>query len=467
MNIPSMRKPLSVLALAALLATSSPALAAPTAGSLIKRDGDATVYYLGSDGKRYVFPNAKTYGSWYAGFSGVRTVSSAEMSSITIGGNVTYRPGARLVKVVSDPRTYAVSRGGTLRHVVSEAVAAATFGSGWATLVEDLPDAFFADYRLGEPISNAASYDRAAELAAAADIGRDKGLTSGPSIPTPPPPSGSGPRVGSCAVFPADNPWNTDISNAPVHPDSARYIASIGLTKNLHPDFGSNPGYGIPFDVVGAGQAKVPIRFTAYGDESDPGPYPIPPDATTEHGGDNHVLVVDRDACVLYELFGAKRAGNGWDAQSGAVFDLKSNALRPDGWTSADAAGLPIFPGLVRYDEVKAGRIAHALRFTASPTQQAYIAPATHAAGGSDRSTPPMGLRVRLKKDYDLSRFSGDARVILEAMKTYGMILADNGSDWYVQGEMGAPWNDDALASLKSVPGSAFEAVSTGPIVRP
>ncbi|HTK59697.1 MAG TPA: hypothetical protein VL283_00680 [Candidatus Baltobacteraceae bacterium] len=458
-----MRKFAAILAFVALLAPALPAAAAPAFGALIKRADDAAVYYYGSDGKRYVFPNEKTYKTWYANFSAVQVVTAVELGNIPIGGNVTYRPGVKMVKIQSDPRTYAVSRGSVLRHVASESLAVSLFGSGWASLVEDLPDAFFVNYQVGAEISAAQDYDRNAELAAATSINSDKGLGE----IAPPTVSASAPHVGNCQVFPSDNPWNTDISGAPVHPNSAAYIASIG-SAGLHPDFGEDPSYGIPYDVVGAGQAKVPIAFTDYGDESDPGPYPIPPDATVESGSDAHVLVVDKDACVLYELFGAEKSGSGWNAASGAVFDLKSNALRPEGWTSADAAGLPIFPGLVRYDEVKSGAINHALRFTASPTQEAYIHPATHWASSSTNAAyPPMGLRVRLKASYDISGFTGDARVILEAMKKYGMLLADNGGDWFFQGEKGAAWDDDNLNTLKSVPGSAFEAVETGPLVKP
>lgn len=273
------------------------------------------------------------------------------------------------------------------------------------------------------------------------------------------------PQVGDCPVFPADNPWNTDISEYPVDPLSDTYIASISADgdENLHPDFGGDGEYGIPYVVVGGDQPDVPITFTEYGDESDPGPYPIPADAPVENGGDTHVIVVDEGDCMLYELYHAEYNGDGWDAGSGAVFDLTSNALRPDGWTSADAAGLPIFPGLVRYDEVEAGAINHALRFTASQTQRAYIYPATHFASDSDDpALPPMGLRLRLSADYDLSDFNGQALVVLEALQTYGMILADNGTSWFITGASDPRWDDDDLSQLKSVPGAAFEVVATG-----
>ncbi|MCB9450152.1 MAG: hypothetical protein H6672_01865 [Anaerolineaceae bacterium] len=276
------------------------------------------------------------------------------------------------------------------------------------------------------------------------------------------------PMVGDCTIFPADNPWNTDISEYPVHPNSDAYIAAISQygDEYLHADFGGDGEYGIPYVVVGADQPFVPITFTAYGDESDPGPYPVPDDAPVENGGDQHVLVVDTGNCMLYELYAAEYNGDGWDAESGAVFDLTSNDLRPAGWTSADAAGLPIFPGLARYDEVEAGAINHALRFTVEESQMAYILPATHWASDSDDpDLPPMGLRLRLKADYDISEYTGQARVILEALKTYGMIVADNGSSWFISGASDPRWDDDDLNQLKSVPGSAFEVVDTGELV--
>ncbi|MBE2184950.1 MAG: hypothetical protein IAE89_16085 [Anaerolineae bacterium] len=279
------------------------------------------------------------------------------------------------------------------------------------------------------------------------------------------------PTVDDCPIFPPDNPWNTDISDFPVDPNSDAYIASISADGDeyLHADFGEDPDYGIPYVVVDADQPFVPITFTDYGDESDPGPYPIPPDAPVEAGGDQHVLVVNTGNCTLYELYDAGFNGRGWDAASGAIFDLNSNALRPEGWTSADAAGLPIFPGLVRYDEVVAGEINHALRFTVSQSQRAYLHPATHYASSSDDpNLPPMGLRLRLRADYDISGYTGMARTILEALKTYGMIVADNGTSWFISGATDPRWDDDDLNQLKEVPGSAFEVVDTGEsIVRP
>jgi hypothetical protein len=273
--------------------------------------------------------------------------------------------------------------------------------------------------------------------------------------------------VAGCPVFPASDPWNQDVSRAPVSPRSGAYVRSIGLDARLHPDFASKT-YGIPFRVVPRSQKKVPIRFTAYGDESDKGPYPIPPRAPVEGGSDRHVIVVQRGTCKLYELFGAHRSGRGWAAASGARFDLRTGRLRPKGWTSADAAGLPIFPGLARADEaVGRGVITHALRVTVPRTQKAYISPARHfASSDTDPDLPPMGLRLRLKASYDISRFHGQARVILTALKRYGMIVADNGSPWYVTGAPDRRWDDDDLHALGQVPGSAFEAVQSGPTVR-
>lgn len=276
--------------------------------------------------------------------------------------------------------------------------------------------------------------------------------------------SNGGGSLASCAIFPSDNPWNRDISQDPVDPNSDAYMAHMnGASTNLHPDFGSNPNYGIPYTTVKGDQAKVPVSFDQ-ADESDPGPYPIPKDAPVEPGSDAHVLVVDTDNCILYETYSSEFVGPGWQAYSGAIFNLNSNQLRPDGWTSADAAGLPILPGLVRYDEaVTQGKISHALRFTVESTQQAYIHPATHEAGDTtSTNAPPMGLRVRLKASYDVSGFTGVSRVVLEALKRYGMFVADNGGDWFISGATDTRWNDDDLEQLKSVPASAFEVVQTG-----
>ncbi len=277
-----------------------------------------------------------------------------------------------------------------------------------------------------------------------------------------------GPRQYGCPIYPASNPLNREIVHAPVAPNSAAYIASIGLEAHLHPDFGTEPSYGIPYTVVGPHQPKVKITFTEYGEESNPGPYPIPPDVPVEGAGeegDRHVLVLQRGSCRLYELYGAQRDGSGWWAGSGAVFNLHSNALRPEGWTSADAAGLPIFPLLVRYPEVREGEIDHALRVTVPRTQSGYIRPATHfASSSSDPQLPPMGLRLRLKASYSLADFHGQSLIVLRALKRYGLIVADNGSPWYITGAPDPRWNDADLEQIKRVPGSAFEAVYTGSI---
>jgi hypothetical protein len=278
----------------------------------------------------------------------------------------------------------------------------------------------------------------------------------------------------SCPVFPANNIWNTPIDALPVHPNSAAYVNTIGAGDNLHPDFGAGlwqgAPIGIPYVEVPGSQPKVSVSFT-YDDESDPGPYPIPADAPIEGGsnsdGDRHVIVIDRDNCLLYELFYAWPQPDGsWTAGSGAIFDLNSNALRPDGWTSADAAGLPIFPGLARYDEVIAGAINHALRFTAPQTQRAYVWPARHFASDlTGAQYPPMGVRFRLKASYDISGYSPDAQVILQALKTYGMILADNGSPWFLSGAPDDRWDNDVLNELKQVQGADFEAVDVSSLM--
>lgn len=277
-------------------------------------------------------------------------------------------------------------------------------------------------------------------------------------------------RFGDLQVFPTDNPWNQDVSRLPVHPLSREYLTSIGLDKPLHPDFGTvweGKPNGIPFVVVPGDQPKIPVIFL-YRDESDPGPYPIPPDAPIEGGpdskGDRHVLVLDPQNKKLYELFNAFPRAGGWKADSGAVFDLTTNKLRPAGWTSADAAGLPVFPGLVRYDEViEQGELCHALRFTVQKTQRAYIPPATHFASRStDKNLPPLGLRVRLRADFDIKPFPKSAQVILQAMKKYGLLLADNGGDWFISGAPNPKWNDDELRTLKRVRGRDLEAVFTG-----
>ncbi len=280
-----------------------------------------------------------------------------------------------------------------------------------------------------------------------------------------------------CPLFPADNIWNAPIDHLPVHPLSGAYIDTIGRDKSFRPDFGSgiwppdNGGpIGIPYIVVPANQPKVAVDFY-YPDESDPGPYPIPPNAPIEGGpnsdGDRHILLAQEGTCLLYEIYDAHpRTDGGWDAGSGAIFDLRSNALRPDGWTSADAAGLPILPGLVRYDEVVAGEITHALRFTAPETQRAFVWPARHFASDlTDTRFPPMGQRFRLRADYDLSDFDPQIQVILRAMQRYGIILADNGSPWYISGAPDERWDNDILHQLDRLTGDDFEAVDVSSLI--
>jgi hypothetical protein len=277
------------------------------------------------------------------------------------------------------------------------------------------------------------------------------------------------PAAPRCPVFPATNAWNERVDTLPVAANSAQVITSIGLDTGLHPDFGSGlwdgGPIGIPFDVVSKKTPRSRVSFE-YADESDKVRYPIPATVHIEGGrsatGDRHALLLDRDACKLYELYALQRKAGGWSAGSGAVWNLRSNALRPAGWTSADAAGLPIFPGLARYDEVARGIIDHALRFTASRTRRAYVYPARHYASSSDDpSLPPMGLRVRLKASVDISSFPKQARVVLQALKTYGMILADNGSSWYVSGAPDPHWSNDDLHTLGRITGSMFEVVDT------
>ncbi len=284
-------------------------------------------------------------------------------------------------------------------------------------------------------------------------------------------PTRSGPREYGCPILPASDPLNQEIADASVNPRSAQYIASIGLNVHLHPDFGRDPEYGIPYAVVPANQPKLPIDFTEYPQESNRGPYPVPLNAPVEGGsastGDRHVLALQRGACKLYELYNAHPTRTGWKAGSGAVFNLRSERLRPEGWTSADAAGLPIFPLLARYPEVHAGQIDHALRVTVPRTQRAYIHPATHfASGDTDASLPPMGLRLRLKASFSLKGFSGQALVILRALKRYGLIVADNGSPWYITGAPSPHWNEASILQIERVSGADFEAVQSGPLIR-
>jgi hypothetical protein len=282
------------------------------------------------------------------------------------------------------------------------------------------------------------------------------------------------PSAPRCTVFPASNPWNQRVDALPVAADSDAIISSIGRDRGLHADFGSGlwdgGPIGIPITVVGTAQRKSRVSFE-YADESDKGPYPIPANVKIEGGrqsdGDRHAIIVERDRCRLYELYALYPNGSGWRAGSGAIWDLRSNRLRPAGWTSADAAGLPIFPGLARYDEVKRGRIDHALRFTASRTRKAFVWPARHFASNlTDPALPPMGLRVRLKGSFDVRPFPPQARVVLSALKRYGMIVADNGSDWYISGAPDARWSNDQLHTLGSVMGANFEVVDTSSLRR-
>jgi hypothetical protein len=295
-------------------------------------------------------------------------------------------------------------------------------------------------------------------------------VMAGAVCPVVPPPS---PMIAGCPVFPANNVWNTRVDTLPVHASSATWVNTIGATRNLHPDFGSfylGAPIGIPFVVVPPTEPRVAVTFEVP-DESDPGPYPIPANAPIEGGpsssGDRHVVVIESGNCVLHELFYSFPQTNGsWQAYSGARFDLRANAMRPSGWTSADAAGLPILPGLVRYDEVQAGEIKHAIRFTAPQTQRAFVWPARHFASSlTGAQYPPMGARFRLKASVNISGYAPELQVILRALKTYGMILADNGSSWYITGEHNGLWNDGLLNRIKNIKGSDFEAVDTSGMV--
>jgi hypothetical protein len=301
---------------------------------------------------------------------------------------------------------------------------------------------------------------------AAADVG--------PCQVFPDPPASLSPRAPSLATEAA---WNQDVSQAPRDPRSAAYVSYIDSHGDtfLHPDFGSPRPYGFPFAVVGPGQRQLAVHYTAYGSESDPGPFPIPGGARVEGGqgsdGDRHVLAVDRASCTLYELYRAffvSQPQPHWNADSGVAWDLDSSALRPDGWTSADAAGLPIFPGLVRYEEAAAGQVDHAIRVTLDSTRNAWVHPASHCAGdSSSASAPPMGLRLRLKAGYGLGGFSGPAKAIATAMKHYGLIVADNGSNWYFGGSSDRRWDDENLNQLKRIPGAAFEVVKSAAAIHP
>lgn len=338
------------------------------------------------------------------------------------------------------------------------------------------------------------SSDGGAPDAGALDAGtsKDGGTTPGIDAGTPPadagtpsqPDAGSppdagtpyaGPVIGGCPILPMNSIWNTDISSSPLSARSAQYVAAIGNSTGLHPDFGSQPWQGAPNGisilVVPASEPMVTIDFNFYPSQSDPGPYPIPLDAPIEGGnassGDRHVIVLQTGSCIAYELYAAYPNSNAWTAGSGAIWHLDRNEQRPDGWTSADAAGLPILPGLVRYDEIAAGEIRHAIRFTANSVQHAYVYPAVHSDGiaGSDPTHPPMGTRFRLKAGYDISGFDPVVQILLRAMKKYGLVLADTGADWDLGGAPDSRWNDNVIVpQLAQVKGSDFEAVDTGAV---
>jgi len=277
----------------------------------------------------------------------------------------------------------------------------------------------------------------------------------------------------TCTAFPANNWWHADVSKLPVHPYSAKWTSHMSPTRKLHPDFGPSygdgPDYGIPITVVDGDHAKVTVTFD-YADESDQVKYPLGADTKIEGGrnspGDKHAIVVDKSVCRLYETWNTRVVNGSWRAGSGATWSLTSNALRPKGWTSADAAGLAILPGLLRYNEVVAGRVDHAIRFTTDVTSKHYLWPARHQAGATTSlAYPPMGARFRLKWTYDASRLGPQARVVVLAMKKYGLVLADNGSPWYFQGEQDARWSEALIEDLKKIPAAAFKAVDTRPLI--
>jgi hypothetical protein len=281
-------------------------------------------------------------------------------------------------------------------------------------------------------------------------------------------PIGDGPSLAGCPMFPANNVWNTPIDSLPVHEMSDAWVDSIGRDEELRMDFGSGTWegglIGIPFNIVAGSTVPTFEPEFYYPDESDSGSYPIPDNPSIEYGSDHHILVVDTETCVLYEIFDASFDGTNWNGGSGAIWDLNSNALRPDTWTSADAAGLPILPGLVRYDEVLAGEINHALRFTVE-VSAGYLWPGRHLTDDPQDGVPPLGSRFRLKADYDISGFPPEMQVILQALKTYGMFLADNGSDWYVSGAPDERWDNDMLHLLDVLTGNDFEAVDASGMI--
>jgi len=295
-------------------------------------------------------------------------------------------------------------------------------------------------------------------VATIAPTATPRAITLPPITPKPVTPAPVATAAAPCYVLPSSNVWNRDISRLAVQSNSDAMVGAIGIGKVLHPDFDA-VGDGIPYNIVTSSTPTSNVTFQ-YADESDPGPYPIPSNPRIESGSDRHMLLLDIGRCKLWELYDAHKVGSGWAAGSGAFFDLRSHALRPDGWTSADAAGLPILPGLVRYEEVASGSINHAIRFTA-PATCGYIYPARHLTAAPCSNLPPMGLRVRLKASVDISGFGAHAQVVLTALKRYGMILADNGSPWFISGVPDSRWNDDEFHQIQNLTGTDFEVVDT------
>ncbi len=361
----------------------------------------------------------------------------------------------------------------TVRTSKGLAIAVALLSSAWLTLSGCSDDSTGGDQDASVQRDSAVGNDgsQSTDAGNQADGGQTDGgsQTDGGGNP------GDVPVLGGCQILPADSMWNTPIDQDPVDDRSDDYIASIGADTPVHPDFGgpwNGAPNGIPFDIVPEDQAMVPVAFE-WADESDPGPYPIPSDAQIEGGpdgdGDRHVLVIHQGTCILYEMYNAWPQGDGsWQAGSGAIWHLDRNEVRQEGWTSADAAGLPILPGLVRYEEVvEDGEIHHAIRVTLSQIQHAYVRPASHSDGrcGDDPTCPPMGVRLRLKANYDISSFPAPVQVILRAMKRYGLVVADTGSDMFISGVPDDRWDDDALHSLHDVTAGDFEVVQHGEII--
>jgi hypothetical protein len=380
--------------------------------------------------------------------------------SLLVAGAAVLLTAAFVVVQLGPP--IAVPFGGA--HVSSAGVAA----SAGATSPSDGPDAAFSALAsaisTGSHVAGQSQPETQGGSAASETVVTPAVAGSGGSGPVPgskKPSVATGTPMTSylaCPIFPASNVWNKEIASLPVAANSTAMVNAIGRSDYLHPDFDAI-GDGIPYNVVTSSTPKYTVGFD-YADESDAGPYPILANPRIEKGSDRHMLVLDRGACRLYELYDVRKSGSTWHAGSGAIWNLRSNALRPDGWTSADAAGLPILPGLVLYAEVQSGVIDHAIRFTA-PDTCGYIYPARHLTAGPCSNLPPMGLRVRLKASVDISSFGPQARVVLSALKRYGMILADNGAPWYLTGEPDTRWNDDELHDLQDLTGADFEVVDT------